>query len=132
MATRNILIHPAPDCPAPKATPPEPGARTRSRALIEFSLLTGAPYALDHAAFTHLAHQEMAAERGKDALDFAAFHQKGQPCMRASPLTKRLGWGAHYNPDGKLALLDPGSQDFQRLAADPSLAQKPALRNKRV
>ena len=132
MATRNILIHPAPDCPAQTATRPDMSAQSRSRAVIEYSLLEGSPYGFDHKTFTYLVHQEMAAERRKLALDFATFHQKGQPCMRASPLTKRLGWGVHYDAEGKLALLDPQSAGFKRLAATPDLPQKPALRNKRA
>ena len=132
MVTRNILIIPAADCPVSKAArPPEKPARP-TRAEIEFRLLTQAPYALDHRAFSHAVHTEMARNAGKPALDYETFHQKGQPCMRASPLTKRFGWAAHYNADGYLALIDPDSDAFHRLASDPDLPQKPAMRTKRV
>ena len=73
----------------------------------------------------------MARASGKPALGFEAFHAKGQPCMRTSPLTKPHGWAAHYDADGKLALVDPASADFATLAADPDLATKPAMRSKR-
>ena len=68
----------------------------------------------------------MAAASGKPALGFDDFHAKGQPCMRASPLTKRYGWAAHYDAEGKLALVDPASPDFAALEADPDLPQTPA------
>ncbi|HCQ67349.1 MAG TPA: hypothetical protein DIU07_20365 [Rhodobacteraceae bacterium] len=71
----------------------------------------------------------MAKVSGKPALGFEAFHAKGQPCMRASPLTKRYGWAAHFDVDGRLALVDPASADFATLAADPDLATKPAMRS---
>ena len=32
------------------------------------------------------------------------FFSKGQPCFRASPLTKQLGWGVHCDKNGKVAL----------------------------
>ena len=73
----------------------------------------------------------MAEVSGKPPLDYATFHAKGQPCMRASPLTKRYGWAAHYDANGKLALVDPASPDYAALATDPKLPQKPAMRSKR-
>lgn len=131
MSTTHILITPAPDCPQGTAVPPPTGART-TRANIEFDLLTGAPYSLDHAGFTHAVHRSMAEVSCKPALDFASFHAKGQPCMRASPLTKRYGWAAHYDAEGKLALVDPAGPEFARLAADPDLPQRPAMRTTRA
>lgn len=132
MTTRNILITPAPDCPAGRAVvPPErPGRPTR--ASIEYDLLTAAPYGLDHRSFTHAVHVAMASAAAKPPADFASFHARGQPCMRSSPLTKRYGWAAHYDADGKLALLDPASNAFAALARDPELPRKPAMRSKRA
>ena len=130
MTTTHILITPAPDCPESKATPPPVKAK-RSRANIEYALLAEAPYALDHKDFTHSVHTAMAAAAGKPAFDYETFHAKGQPCMRASPLTKRYGWAAHYDAEGKLALTDPASAEFDTLAADPDLPKKPAMRSTR-
>ncbi len=132
MVTRNILITPAPDCPVVQAQQPPQNPARATRAAIEHRLLTNAPYALDHKAFSHAIHIKMARESGKTALDFDAFHSKGQPCMRASPLTKRYGWAAHYDADGHLALIDPDSAAFRTLAANPDLPQKPAMRSKRA
>ena len=130
MTTTHILITPAPDCPAGRAEVP-PSKGKMSRANIEYGLLASEPYTRDHRAFTHAVHRAMAEISGKPALGFAAFHAKGQPCMRASPLTKRYGWAAHYDAEGKLALVDPASPDFAALAADPDLPTKPAMRSKR-
>ena len=131
MVTRNILITPAPDCPSPQASPPPLRAKP-SRANIEFDILKNAPYVIDHKTFSYQVHVQMAAISGKPPLTFDAFHQKGQPCMRASPLTKRLGWAAHYDRDGRLALIDPQGPAFTVLAADPELPQRAALRNRRA
>jgi hypothetical protein len=130
MTTRNILISPAPDCPASCAERPPVKAQA-TRASIEYDLLSAAPYALDHRGFTHTVHRAMAEVAGRPQLGFDAFHAKGQPCMRASPLTKRYGWAAHYDPDGRLALVDPASDAFRALAADPDMQHATAMRSKR-
>lgn len=130
MTTKQILITPAPDCPEATASPPPRKARA-TRASVEYELLTQAPYRFDHKGFTHAVHAAMAAAAGKPALGFDAFHAKGQPRMRASPLTKRYGWAAHYDGSGKLALVDPASTAFAALAADPRLPRKPAMRSTR-
>ena len=130
MATTHILVTPAPDCPAPTAQVP-PRKVKPSRASIEYDLLTGAPYAFDHRGFTHAVHRAMADAAGKPALDFETFHARGQPCMRASPLTKRYGWAAHYDAEGKLALVDPSGARYAALAADPDLPRRPAMRSSR-
>ncbi|MCB1336496.1 MAG: hypothetical protein KDK10_03225 [Maritimibacter sp.] len=131
MSTVNILVTPAPDCPVAAAEPPPVKARP-TRANIEFDRLMAAPYSLDHKGFTHAVHVAMAEAAGTPALSFEAFHAKGQPCMRASPLTKRYGWAAHYDAAGRLALVDPGSAEGRALAGDPALPQAAAMRSKRA
>ena len=130
MSTTHVLVTTAPDCRAAAAELPPQKSRP-TRANIEYDLLAAAPYALDHRGFTHAVHRAMAEVSGKPALDFDAFHAKGQPCMRASPLTKRYGWAAHYDAEGKLALIDPASPAFAALSQDPALPKTPAMRSKR-
>lgn len=130
MSTTHILVTPAPDCPADHAERPPVKARP-SRAAIEYDLLSRAPYRYDHRSFSHAVHVAMAKAAGRAPLDFETFHAKGQPCMRASPLTKRYGWAAYYDAEGRLALLDPAGPDFARLAADPDLPKTAAMRSKR-
>ena len=130
MSTTHILITPAPDCPTGTAEKPPP-RQNPSRAVLEYQMLTAAPYTLDHRAFTHAIHRALAATSGTPALDVDRFHSKGQPCMRASPLTKRYGWAAHYDAEGKLALVDPASAAFATLSADPGLPVKAAMRSRR-
>ena len=99
---------------------------------VEYGLLVGGPYTRDHRVFTHAVHCAMAEVSRTPALDFEAFHARGQPCMRASPLTKRYGWAAHYDAEGMLALVDPASAEFASLADDPDLPTKLAMRSKRT
>ena len=77
-----------------------------------------------------------AARRGIPAEERAearqAFFAKGQPCLRASPLGKRYGWGIHHDDDCRVALVPLGSDEYQTLAADPTVKQLKAMRSKRA
>jgi hypothetical protein len=59
------------------------------------------------------------------------FFSKGQPCFRASPLTKRYGWGVHSDEDGRIALLPLESKEYTKLAEDEKLSHFKAMRSKR-
>ena len=49
------------------------------------------------------------------------FFSKGQPCFRASPLTKRYGWGVHYDKDGKMAIYGADSAEYEKFSKDKTL-----------
>jgi Family of unknown function (DUF6157) len=51
--------------------------------------------------------------------------------MRASPLTKAYGWGAHYDENGKLAIYPRESAAYAGLSRDKRLAIVKAMRNSR-
>jgi Family of unknown function (DUF6157) len=59
----------------------------------------------------------------------AQFFSKGQPCFRASPLTKRYGWGVHSNAEGKIALYACESAEYEKLASDKSLKVVKAMKS---
>jgi Family of unknown function (DUF6157) len=68
------------------------------------------------------------AERGAAR---EAFFAKGQPCFRASPLTKQYGWGVHCDAAGRIALIAVGTPEYAALAADPGVKHLRAMRAKR-
>ncbi len=59
------------------------------------------------------------------------YFSKGQPCFRASPLTKRYGWGVHNNEEGKMAMYGADSPNYKKLVADDSVEKVKALKSKR-
>lgn len=59
------------------------------------------------------------------------FFSKGQPCFRASPLTKRYGWGVHFDSEGKMALVPLGSEAYELKVKHPELKQVFAMRTNR-
>lgn len=128
----NTFIEVAEDCPAKAAeVPPMRGEKTIAN--IEFELLIDNPYEFTsdevlfhvHAAKNHLKTKELDAEREQ-------FFSKGQACFRASPLTKRYGWGAHFDAEGKMAIYAVESDEYQRFSKDRSLTQVKAVRSKKA
>lgn len=59
-------------------------------------------------------------------------YAKPQACLRASPLTKRYGFGAHYDSEGRIGLHPVGSEGYDRCAADETLVQLRAMRSRRA
>jgi len=58
---------------------------------------------------------------------------KPQPCLRASLLPEKYGWGVHHDRQGRIALHPMESEEYRRIArsagSGPTLW--PALRSKR-
>ena len=111
------FIQVAEDCPAAGALVP-PQRATASVAELTFRMISEAPYRYtsDDVVFTVWADR-----RGLPEADRAAareqFFATGQPCLRASDLGKRYGWGLHFDAAGRVALVPAGSDEYARLAA---------------
>lgn len=58
----------------------------------------------------------------------AAFFSKGQPCLRASPLTKTYGFGLHADHEGKIALYGMETKAYEKFVADKKLKKVKAMR----
>ncbi len=78
-----------------------------------------------YAEYNHIKAADRPTERQK-------FFAKGQPCLRASALGKRYGWGIHSDASGRVALYAMESEDYQRLANDATLKHIKAMRSKRA
>lgn len=128
----NTFIEIADDCPIEKAEIPPMKADAKSVANIQFELINKNPYKFtsDDVLFTVFAERKELLE---DELENARkeFFSKGQACFRASPLTKRYGWGLHSNAEGKIALYAAGSEEYEKLKNDPSLKKYKAMKSKR-
>jgi len=112
--------------------PPMKGSE-KTVANIQFEMICNQPYRYtsDDVLFeTYATRQgfdksELAAEREK-------FFSKGQPCLRASPLTKRYGWGVHSNSEGKVALYSRDSEEYEKFSTDAKVETVKAMRSKRA
>lgn len=57
------------------------------------------------------------------------FFSKGQPCFRASPLTKTYGFGIHSDKNGKVALYGMETEEYQKFLADTKIKKVKAMKS---
>lgn len=128
----NTLIQIAEDSPTNSGEMPPEKPKGKSVANLQFEMLYESPYQYtsDEVLFTVYAtrkefpKKEWAAERD-------IYFSKGQPCFRASPLTKRYGWGVHSNKEGKIAIFGAETKEYEKLVSDSSVKKTAAMRSKR-
>ena len=127
---KDTFITVADDCPVTRGEVPPAKGDTKTVANIQFELLSKNPYKFtsDDILF------QVFAERSdviKSELQAAReqFFSKGQPCFRASPLTKRYGWGVHNNGEGKIALIGCETPEYKKLSADKNLKVVKAMKS---
>lgn len=128
----NTFIQVAPDCPTNIPEVP-PVTATPTVAALQHRLIMERPYGLtsDDIIFGVAAIRADIPVCDHEA-ERARFFSKGQPCMRASALSKRYGWGTHHDAQGRVALYGVGTPEYERLAADPQITQKLAMRSSRA
>ena len=101
----NTFIEIAEDSKTSKGEMPPIKGDKRTVANLQFEMLYERPYELtsDEVLFGVFAIRK---EFTKGELDEERAHyfSKGQPCFRASPLTKSYGWGIHSDEKGKIAI----------------------------
>jgi hypothetical protein len=128
----HTFIQVAEDCPAKEGEMPPLRGGKKTIAGLQFETLYENPYRYtsDEVLFGVFAERKELAEGDLEAAR-EAFFAKGQPCFRASPLSKKYGWGVHSDGEGKIAIYAVDSKDYQRLANDPELKQVRAMRSSR-
>ena len=129
----NTLIEIAEDSIADGAEVPPMRGGKKSAANLQYEMLIEHPYehTSDDVLFTTFAiRKEIPESEWEEAR--AVFFSKGQPCFRASPLTKRYGWGVHSNEEGKIALLASDSEEYAKLISDSTIKKTKAMRSKRA
>ncbi len=125
----NAFIAVAADSKAQKGTLP-PDNKGKTIAALQHEMIAGHPYQYtsDDVIFSIYAlrhdipESEMQEARKQ-------FFSKGQPCLRASPLSKSYGWGIHNDAQGKVAIYGVESEEYEKYAADDTLEQVKAMRS---
>lgn len=119
------------DCPIFESEIPKEKAGNKSVALLQFEMISHNPYKFtsDEVLFHIYAMRNDLPANESNREDFFS---KGQPCFRASPLTKRYGWGIHFDENSKMALYNLDSPEYQKLKSDNSLKHVKAMRNKKL
>jgi len=112
----DTFITVAPDCAAVAGLEP-PARTTPSVAERTYVMMSERPYELtsDDVLFAVWADRSGIAESERPVAR-EAFFSKGQPCLRASDLAKKYGWGIHSDGEGRVALFAVGSPGYRQLA----------------
>lgn len=128
----NTFIQVADDSPAVAGEVPPVKADNKTAANIQFELVKQHPYKYtsDDVLFTVYAQKnDLTKSELKKARE--QFFSKGQPCFRASPLTKRYGWGMHSDENGKIALYGCETAAYKKFSEDKKLTVVKAMKSAR-
>lgn len=133
----NTFIKVAEDCPVEKGEIPVAKKDKKPAHLIQYELLKNNPYKFGHEDLifeVFIKQKEIPEEtlaKDKEKIRTELF-SKGHPCLRASALTKRYGFGAHYNDEGKIAIYPMESKEYESFLADKAVKKFPAMRTKKL
>lgn len=133
----NTLIKVAEDCPVENSEIPVTKKDKKSAHLIQYELLKNNPYKFGHEDLifeVFIQQKEIPEEtlkKDKEKIRAELF-SKGHPCLRASALTKRYGFGAHYNDKGKIAFYPMESKEYKSFLNDKAVKTLSAMRTKKL
>lgn len=128
----NTFIEIAEDSPIDFGEAPVSKKEKKTVAEMQYDLIAGHPYKFTSDEVVFRIHAErndlLPSEYQQAELDFFS---KGQPCLRASPLGKRYGFGIHYDQEGKMALYGAETAEYRQFMADPAVKKLKAMRSAR-
>lgn len=128
----NTFIEVAEDCLLTKAEIPIERGNKETVATIQFYKIKENPYLYSSDDIVFDIYVNKNAVKSVDLeKEKALFFSKEQPCLRCSPLSKRYGWGIHYNAEGKIAIYAIESDEYSELKADVELKHLKAMRSSR-
>ena len=128
----DTFIEIADDSPTTAGEVPPLKGDNKTAATIQFEMISKHPYKYtsDDVLFQVFADKnDLTKSEYKAARE--QFFSKGQPCFRASPLTKRYGWGVHSDKEGKIAVYGCETTKYQKLATDKKLKVVKAMKSAR-
>ncbi|WP_243767447.1 DUF6157 family protein [Paenibacillus agricola] len=133
------FIQVAADCPVEYGVVPISKKEAKPAHIIQYELLKEHPYFYNHEELlfqVYLLHKGIPLDQSGDILRQIRedLFKKSHPCLRASQLPKKYGWGVHYNEVGRIAIYGketPEYRDFLEQAGNKLTLLK-AMRNKRV
>ncbi|CAH0996300.1 hypothetical protein EMA8858_02431 [Emticicia aquatica] len=122
----------ADDCRATTGEIPPINEKSKSVANIQFEILRKNPYKFtsDDVLFQVFAERkDLTADELEKARE--KFFSKGQACFRASPLTKRYGWGVHHDKNGKIAIFGCETEEYEKRLHDKNTKIVKAMKSSR-
>jgi hypothetical protein len=129
---KNTFIAIADDSPTTSGEMPPVKGDAKTVASMQFDLVYEHPYEYtsDDVIFRVYAERnDIPKSEWEEARE--QFFSKGQPCLRASPLTKRYGWGVHADENEKIAIYGSETEAYKKLLQDPELKVVKAMKSSR-
>jgi hypothetical protein len=124
MKVANTFVLIADDSPAQIASVPPRAGGKDTIASIQHALLSADPhrYTLDDLIYeVHIRHRNIDVSDAAQAREIRAeLLDRAHPCMRASPLPKKYGWGVHYDGQGRIAIYPVQSSEYRAFAGGGS------------
>lgn len=112
----DTFIAVAPDAEVPPRVPPPRGGKP-TIASATWEMIHDAPYRWTSADVIFGVFADRAGiPEGERAAAEEEYFSIGRPCLRASDLGKKFGWGLHADGEGRLTLVPHGSQEYAALA----------------
>lgn len=127
---KDTFIEVSEDSPTDRGEVPPLKGDAKTVPNIQFDMVSKNPYKFssDDVLFQVYAERnDLTESELKEARE--QFFSKGQPCFRASPLTKRYGWGIHSDKDGKIALYGCETSEYKKFLKDKSLKVIKAMKS---
>ena len=127
---QNTFITIAEDSTATEGEIPPVKTDKKTVANIQFDMVSKHPYKFtsDDVLFQVYAERKDLTE-GEMEEARKDFFSKGQACLRASPLTKRYGWGIHHDQNGKIAMYGYGTREYEKFAEGEELKVVKAMKS---
>ncbi len=125
----DTFIEVADDCPTTISEIPKSKSENKTVAEMQFELVVKNPYKYtsDDVLFQVYADRnDLTKSEYKEARE--QLFSKGQPCFRASPLTKRYGFGVHSDKDGKVAIFGQETKEYKQFLNDTKIKKVKAMR----
>ena len=115
------LVLVAEDCPVAEATVPAAGRAGPTVARVQHDMLADAPFTWteDDVLFESWRRRQAPGSVPDGELPAVreAFLARPRPCLRASPLPMRYGWGLAFDGQGRVALCPVESEEYRHLAS---------------
>ncbi len=119
----DTLIEVAEDCPVAAAEVPASKGDVKTVAQLQYELIAKHPYQFtsDDVLFQVYARRNDLTPSEYKAAREAFFLKRATLPARASPLTKRYGFGVHADKDGKIALYGVETSKYAQLLKDDAV-----------
>lgn len=137
MSYTNTFIQVSLDCPATSSIVPVSKRDKKTAHEIQYELLSQNPYKFNHEDLIYEVHIRHKAISEEELINHATeirdqLFQKSHPCLRASMLPKKFGWGVHYDQDGRIAIYGMESNEYRQFVTeDRNVKLLFAMRNSR-